>query len=76
MESLLMAKASSRNPNINQIFEDLDSFKDFCREYGYAFNERDLYSQRSYIWRQYQKMLAGKTAKNQWEAFLNPSRRA
>lgn len=71
-----MAKAEIRNSNIDQIFDDLDKFKDFCREYGYVFNERDLYSQRSYIWRQYQKLLNGKPVKDQWEFDSNSKRRA
>ena len=54
--------------NINQIFNDLDLYRDFCREYGYKFDERDLYSSQNYVWRQFQKSLAGKTVKDQWEA--------
>jgi hypothetical protein len=54
--------------NITQIFNDLDKYRDFCREYGYRFDERDLYSSQSYVWRQFQKSLAGKAVKDCWEA--------
>jgi len=59
------------NPNTKsnyQIFNDLDLYRNFCREYGYRFDERDLYSGQSYVWRQYQKSLAGRPVKDQWEA--------
>lgn len=60
-----MAKQITTN---HQIFDDLDNYLNFCREYGYKFDENDLYSQRSYAYRQFQKFAAGKYAKNQWEA--------
>lgn len=71
-----MAKTTTKNTNVHQIFDDLDLFKDFCREYGYVFDERDLYSQRSYIWRQYQKLVTGKTAKNQWDYLARPTHKS
>ena len=53
------------------IFEDLDKYRNFCRDFGYRFNEADLYNSRSYIYRQYQKFTAGKPVKNQWEVDLS-----
>lgn len=61
-----MANYTTKNP-INQIFNDLDRYRNFCREYGYRFNEADLYNQKNYIYRQFQKFIAGKPVKNQWE---------
>lgn len=61
-----MANLNNKS-TVNQIFNDLDLYRDFCREYGYKFDERDLYSGQSYIWRQYQRAFAGKTVKDQWE---------
>ena len=55
---------------VTQIFEDLDKYRNFCREHGYRFDEADLYSQRSYVYRQYQKFTSGKSVKNQWEVDL------
>ena len=52
---------------VNKIFDDLDKYRNFCRDYGYWFDEADLYNQRSYVYRQFQKLVAGKPAKNQWE---------
>ena len=64
-----MAKNTTKNTSaqVKQIFEDLDNYRNFCRDYGYRFDEADLYNQRSYIFRQFQKVVAGKPAKDQWE---------
>lgn len=61
-----MANLNNKS-NVNQIFNDLELYRNFCRDYGYKFDERDLYSGQSYVWRQYQKSLAGKPVKDQWE---------
>lgn len=53
--------------SVNKIFDDLDNFRDFCREYGYRYNEKDLYNWKSYAWQQYNKFLNGKTVKDMWE---------
>lgn len=50
-----------------QVFEDLERFLDFCRDYGYRFNESDLYNFKSYAWQQYNKFINGKNAKNMWD---------
>jgi len=55
------------NAKVQQILEDLDKFKEFVIEYGYRFNEADMYNFKSYAWQQYSKFTSGKTAKNMWE---------
>lgn len=63
-----MSKTDNRAINRNnQIFDDLDSYRNFCRDYGYRFDEADLYNNRSYVYRQFNKFLAGKPVKDQWE---------
>ena len=54
------------NPRALAIMEDLDSFCEFCVDYGYRFNEGDLYNFKSYAWQQYNKFTQGKNAKNMW----------
>jgi hypothetical protein len=49
-----------------QVQEDLSNFLDFVVEYGYRFNEGDLYNFKSYAWQQYNKFIQGKNAKNMW----------
>ena len=65
-----MASNTPKNSlsRVKQIFDDLDNYRNFCRDYGYRFDEADLYSSRSFSFRQFQKFVAGKPAKNQWEA--------
>ena len=55
------------NPRVKQIFEDLEKYKEFCVDFGYKFDESDLYNQRSYIYRQFGKFSTGKQVKNNWE---------
>lgn len=67
-----MANNNTKNSlsRVKQIFDDLDNYRNFCRNHGYRFDEADLYSQRSYVYRQYQKFTSGKSVKNQWEVDL------
>jgi len=51
-------------PSVNEIFSELDKFRDFCA-YAYLlgfrdsfkFDEANLYNMRSYEWRAYQNYL-------------------
>ena len=62
-----MAKPSIKaNPKVAQIFEDLEQYLDFCRRYGYRFNEADLYNWKSYAYQQFNKNLQGKHVKDMW----------
>jgi len=54
------------NPRVNAVFDDLDQYLDFCRNYGYRFNERDLYNWKSYAYQQFNKFFQGKQAKHMW----------
>jgi len=67
-----MAKNTTKNTSaqVKQIFDDLDNYRNFCRDHGYRFNEADLYNTKNYIFRQFQKFVAGKPVKNQWELDL------
>ena len=55
------------NPRVNQIFEDLEKYLNFCVQFGYKYDESDLYSNKSYIFRQYTKFITGKPVKDNWE---------
>lgn len=58
------------NPRVKQIFEDLEQYLEFCQDYGYKFDESDLYNQRSYIYRQFTKAVTGKPVKDQWAELI------
>lgn len=62
-----MAKAAIKpNAKTAEILNDLEKYLDFCRSYGYRFNEADLYNNKSYPFQQYGKLQAGKRAKDMW----------
>ena len=62
-----MAKIQIKaNPRVTAIFNDLEKYLDFCKEYGYKFDEAELYSNKSNAYRQYTKMVSGKQARNNW----------
>jgi hypothetical protein len=62
-----MAKITFRpNPRVTEIFNDLEQYEEFCKDYGYRYNEADLYNFKSYAWQQYTKYIQGKNAKNMW----------
>ncbi len=54
------------NPKARIALEDLDKLLEFCRNYGYRFNEADLYNFKSYVWQQYSKFTQGKNARDMW----------
>jgi len=63
-----MAKQTFQpNPRVHQIFEDLEKYLNFCVQFGYKFDESDLYSNKSYVFRQYTKFITGKPVKDNWE---------
>lgn len=70
-----MAKLAKKykNPRTEQVWEDLDAYRDFCRSYGYAFREEDLYNMRTYPFQQFNKYRNGKNFKDQWEIDLHKS---
>ena len=62
-----MAKPNIKhNAKTSQILDDLEKFLEFCRSYGYRYNESDLYNFKSYAYQQYHKFTQGKNAKDMW----------
>lgn len=54
------------NPRLRALFDELEHYLDFCRDYGYRYNENDLYNFKSYAWQQYSKYCQGKNVRNMW----------
>jgi hypothetical protein len=54
------------NPKSQSALEELDTLMEFCRDFGYRFNEADLYNFKSYAWQQYTKFTQGKNARDMW----------
>jgi hypothetical protein len=63
-----MAKITFKsNPRVIEIQDDLEKLLEFCQDYGYRYNEADLYNFKSYAWQQFNKFSQGKNAKNMWD---------
>jgi hypothetical protein len=54
------------NPKSQSALEELDTLLEFCRDFGYRYNEADLYNFKSYAWQQYTKFTQGKNARDMW----------
>lgn len=62
-----MAKLQIKpNPRVQAIFDDLDKFLRFCQDFGYKYNEADLYNWKSYAFQQFSKHTQDKFAKDMW----------
>jgi hypothetical protein len=44
-----------KNPVVNKVFNDLDTYRDYCRFEGKVFNEKALYNRDDPQWQAYQK---------------------
>ena len=60
-----LAKYLRLKPEVKTIFEDLERYHQFCRDYGYPYDERDLYHERS-PYGEYLKMVRGREPWDQW----------
>lgn len=65
-------KEVQTNPRVQQIFEDLEKYLEFCKDYGYKFDEASMYDMRSFAYRQFQKLVSGKEPKDQWAEDMKP----
>jgi len=59
----------------HQIFDDLEKFLEFCQDYGYRYNEADLYNWKSYAYQQFSKFVQGKNVKDMWDQDTKPLHR-
>jgi hypothetical protein len=60
------------NPRVEAVFDDLENYLTFCQDFGYKYNEADLYNWKSYAYQQFNKHSQGKFSKDMW---LQDSRR-
>lgn len=61
-----MGTLNMKNKLVNKVFDDLDAYRNFCRDFGYVFNEKDLYK-RNTVWSQYERFKRGDRVVNNWE---------
>jgi hypothetical protein len=67
-----MAKPTFQpNPRVRQIFDDLEKYLEFCQDFGYKYDEADLYDTRSYVFRHFTKYMTNKPVKNNWDDLVS-----
>ena len=54
-------------PEVKNIFEDLENYHQFCKNYGYVYDERHLYNERT-PYGEYVKMTKGREPWDQWRS--------
>jgi hypothetical protein len=57
-------------PEVRNIFEDLEVYKQFCVDYGYVYDERHLYNERS----PYGEFMRYQRGKEPWDHWRSPRR--
>lgn len=57
---------AARYPTINEIFDELDAYRDFCREFGHVFDEAHLYNFKS-PYGQFERYRKGQRVTNNWK---------
>tara|TARA_B100001741_G_scaffold305189_1_gene297097 strand:+ start:99 stop:296 length:198 start_codon:yes stop_codon:yes gene_type:complete len=51
-------------PPVDQVFDDLEKFLNYCRFEGKVYNEKFLYNEKSSVWQSYKKWEHWKNNKN------------
>jgi hypothetical protein len=54
-------------PEVSQIFDELDRYREFCVQYGYPYDERHLYNEKT-PWGEFDRSRRGKYPKMNWYA--------
>ena len=57
-------------PEVSDIYDDLEQFREFCVKYGRIFREADLYNNRSETYQDYVRNKSGKNVRNGWSEEL------
>ena len=51
---------------VEQVFNDLDGYKRFCIQFGWTYNEADLYDTSKKSYKSYIEFKEGKRVPNNW----------
>lgn len=52
-------------PEVENIFDSLEKYREFCVTYGFVYNEAHLGNEKS-PWADYQRSLKGREPRNNW----------
>ena len=67
MAAKWLKKYLTMKPEVAQIFEDLEKYREFCVKYGYPYDERHLYNNNT-PWGEFDRAQRGKWPKMNWYA--------
>lgn len=62
-----LAKYLRMKPEVSEIFDDLETYHQFCVDYGYPFDESHLYNERTH-YGEFVKMTKGREPWDQWRS--------
>lgn len=54
-------------PEVKNIFDELENYQKFCKEFGYVYDERHLHNERT-PYGEYIKMTKGREPWDQWRS--------
>jgi hypothetical protein len=74
MAAAWLKKYLKMKPEVTKIYDDLDSYREFCVTYGYVFNEAHLYNSKT-PWGEFERVKAGKHPKDNWSPHPRTERR-
>lgn len=63
-------------PEVEQIFNDLEEYEVFCRDFGRVFDQSEMYENRSINWQDFMKHKSGRHCRNEWGEELKRMHRA
>ena len=58
------------NPKVELIFNDLEVYLEFCKDYGYRYDEATLGDMRDYVFRQFNRSITDKPVKDGWAELI------
>lgn len=66
MAQAWLKKYLRMKPEVNQIFDDLEEYRNFCRDHGFVFDEAHLYVERSPWGDMRRSKASGRPARDNW----------
>lgn len=68
MSTNLYIKQYQQNtkPAVDNLFDDLEQYQNFCREFGYVYNPAQLYKENVLAYKEFAKFRKGREPRNRW----------
>lgn len=60
-------------PAVTAIFNELDQYLNFCREYGHVYDPQDI-GRQTQSYQDFQRLQAGKPVRDQWSHMIKQAR--